>query len=155
MVYFNAPNDGAQLHHDVERGHAGVVFAQLSGSTFWLALAKPTLMDNLIEFVGDVGRQDDIAAVLPSPADQQQLRQLCQHRQHLTDYMEEPDHELVEAIFDRCPAFVQHLINAGYSHTLVAGDVLLLPQRDIDNCVWHSVFTLSDHPGEALSFAVR
>jgi len=31
----------------------------------------------------------------------------------------------------------------------------LLPQRDLDNCVWHSVFTLGDEPGEALSFAVR
>jgi len=50
IVYFNAPGGGAQMHHDVERGHDGVVFAQLSGSTFWLALAKSDLIDELIHF---------------------------------------------------------------------------------------------------------
>ena len=38
IVYFNAPEGGAQFHHDVEGGHLGVVFAQLSGRTAWLAL---------------------------------------------------------------------------------------------------------------------
>ncbi|MDX8382611.1 MAG: hypothetical protein R8M45_00940, partial [Ghiorsea sp.] len=155
IVYFNAPNGGAQMHHDVERGHAGVVFAQLSGSTFWLAIAKPKLMDALISFVADQAQQQAIADVLPNQQDQVSLSKLCQQREQLSDYMEEPDHELVEAVVDRCPAFVALLVKAGYSHTLLAGDVLLLPQRDLDHCVWHSVFTLGDKPGEALSFAVR
>jgi hypothetical protein len=155
IVYFNAPNGGAQMHHDVERGHAGVVFAQLSGSTFWLAIAKPKLMDEIFSFVTNPQYQTDIEAVLPQKEDREALTKLCENRENLSCYMEEPDHELVEAIMDRCPAFITQLVKHGYSHTLETGDVLLLPQRDLDNCVWHSVFTLGDTPGEALSFAVR
>lgn len=155
IVYFNAPNGGAQMHHDVERGHAGVVFAQLSGSTFWLSLAKPKLMAELTNFVTDSQNQEAIAKVIPDAKDRQRLLDLCQDHKTLSEYMEEPDHELVEAVVDRTTAFTQYLIQAGYSHTLEAGDVLFLPQRDLDNCVWHSVFTLGDNPGEALSFAVR
>lgn len=156
IVYFNAPNGGAQMHHDVERGHAGVVFGQLSGSTFWLALAKPILMQELTTFVmDDKTNAKAIQAVIPNAEDRNQLVELCQNHEDLSCYMEEPDHELVEAVVDRCPDFTQFLIQRGYSHTLVAGDVLFLPQRDLDNCVWHSVFTLGENPGEALSFAVR
>ena len=155
IVYFNAPNGGAQMHHDVERGHAGVVFAQLSGSTFWLAIAKPKLIDEIISFVTNPQHQTDIEAVLPQQEDKEALIKLCENRDDLRCYMEEPDHELVEAIMDRCPAFITQLVEHGYGHTLETGDVLLLPQRDLDNCVWHSVFTLGDTPGEALSFAVR
>ncbi len=155
IVYFNAPNGGAQFHHDVERGHAGVVFAQLSGATFWLTAAKPKLMDEIISFTQNPDNCDAIQAVLPNKKDQQGLTKLCNNREDLSCYMEEPDHEFIEAIIDRCPEFIQHLIQQGYSHTLQAGDVLLLPQRDINHCVWHSVFTLGDEAGEALSFAVR
>ena len=155
IVFFNAPNGGAQMHEDVEHGHAGVVYAQLSGSTFWLSLAKPRLMDELIAFVSDKGQQQAIEAVLPEEQDRQSLFEMCKNREQLNNYMDEADHELVEAVFDRCPEFVAQLISKGYSNTLVAGDVLLLPQRDFDTAVWHSVFTLGDGPGEALSFAVR
>ena len=155
IVYFNAPNGGAQMHHDVERGHAGVVFAQLSGATFWLAIAKPKLMDEIISFVSNPQHQHDIETVLPQAKDRETLAKLCKNRDNLSCYMEEPDHEFVEAIMDRCPAFIARLVEHGYSHTLETGDVLLLPQRNLDNCVWHSVFTLGDTPGEALSFAVR
>ncbi len=155
IVYFNAPNGGAQMHHDVERGHAGVVFAQLSGSTFWLAITKPKLMNEIISFVSCPQHQADIEAVLPQKEDRQVLIKLCETHDDLSCYMEEPDHELVEAIIDRCPAFIAQLVENGFAHSLEAGDVLLLPQRDLDNCVWHSVFTLGDTPGEALSFAVR
>ena len=50
IIYFNAPNGGAQMHHDVERGHLGVVFAQMSGSTGWLALGKQVLIDEIRTF---------------------------------------------------------------------------------------------------------
>ncbi|MDQ6983422.1 MAG: hypothetical protein Q9M44_01760 [Ghiorsea sp.] len=155
IVYFNAPNGGAQFHHDVERGHAGVVFAQLSGATFWLTASKPRLMTEIIDFVQSDNNQAAIAAVLPHEEDRQTLQTFCNKPEALKDYMEEPDHELIEAIIDRCPTFIAQLVAHGFSHTLEAGDVLLLPQRDLDNCVWHSVFTIGDTPGEALSFAVR
>jgi len=50
IIYFNGPNGGAYLHHDLERGHAGVVFAQLSGQTYWLALPKQTLINEILLF---------------------------------------------------------------------------------------------------------
>jgi len=155
IVYFNAPNGGAQMHHDVERGHDGVVYAQLSGSTFWLALSKPRLIDELIAFAGDPARADAIAAVLPKVGERKKLAALIADRAGLSAYMEEPDHELVEAIMDRSPDFIGHLVGRGYAHILQAGDVLLMPQRDLDNCVWHCVICLGDEPGEGLSFAVR
>jgi len=142
IVYFNAPNGGAQFHHDVERGHAGVVFAQLSGATFWLALDKQTLMDEMMNFAQHHAMNDDLKA-------------LMQNREALSDYMEEQDHAMVEDLIDQRPDFISYLIDKGYSLHLQAGDVLMLPQRDLDHCVWHTVFTLGDTPGEALSFAVR
>ncbi len=155
IVYFNAPNGGAQMHHDVERGHDGVVFAQLSGSTFWLALCKQTLIDELIDFIGNEQHGHEIERLLPESGARSTLHQLISDRQALSAYMDEFDHELVEAIMDRSPQFTQQLVEHGYGFILHAGDVLLMPQRDLDTCVWHSVITLSDAPGEALSFAVR
>jgi len=155
IVYFNAPNGGAQMHHDVERGHDGVVFAQLSGSTFWLALAKPELIDELIAFASDEKNSDEIKRLLPQEADRQQLSELLKDRDALATYMDEFDHELVEAVMDRSALFTAHLVAKGYGYILAAGDVLLMPQRDLDRCVWHSVICLGDEPGEALSFAVR
>jgi len=142
IVYFNSPNGGAQFHHDVERGHAGVVFAQLSGSTFWLALNKQTLMDEIIQYAGSHSVHDG-------------LKDLIKNRAALSDYMEEQDHALIEELIDQNPDFIHYLIDKGYSHSLQAGDMLMLPQRDLDHCVWHTVFTLGDEPGEALSFAIR
>ncbi|MFQ5355481.1 MAG: hypothetical protein ACE5DY_03140 [Mariprofundaceae bacterium] len=155
IVYFNAPDGGAQMHHDVERGHDGVVFAQLSGASFWLALAKPELMDELIAFSANSSNGNAICAVLTKKNDRDALFKLLADRKALSDYMDESDHELVEAVVDRSPEFIRHLVEQGYAHVLHAGDALLLPQRDLDNCVWHSVISLGDEPGEALSFAVR
>ncbi len=155
IVYFNAPNGGAQMHHDVERGHNGVVYGQLSGSTFWLALGKQALIDALIDFVRDARNSDEIERLLPDREARSRLRQLIADRRALSDYMDEFDHELVEAIMDRSAGFTGRLIEQGYGFILQAGDVLLMPQRDLESCVWHSVITLGDEPGEALSFAVR
>lgn len=155
IVYFNAPNGGAQMHHDVERGHDGVVFAQLSGSTFWLALSKPELIDQLISFVEDGDYADEISRLLPDADDRNQLHKLVNDRAALAAYMDEFDHELVEAVMDRSALFTTYLVEQGYGYVVEAGDLLLLPQRDLDTCVWHSVTCLGDEPGEALSFAVR
>jgi len=153
IVYFNAPNGGAQMHHDVERGHAGVIYGQLSGSTFWLAAAKPVLMDELTAFAGH--DPDAIAEVLPDAAARDELASLLADRPALSAYMDEPDHELVEAVMDRSPAFIRHMVSRGYGYVLHPGDVLLMPQRDLETCVWHTVFCLDDAPGEGLSFAIR
>ena len=144
IVYFNAPNGGAQMHHDVERGHEGVVFAQMNGSTFWLALSKPKLMDEIEAFLAR------------APSDQwSHLRKLASDRQALSDYLEDRDHEWAEELIDRTPAFFQHLIEGGYAYVLEPGDVLLMPQQSLETCVWHSVICLGDETGEGLSFAIK
>jgi len=144
IVYFNAPNGGAQMHHDVERGHEGVVFAQMSGATFWLALSKPRLMDEIQAFLAE------------APIDEwAELRSIASERQRLADYLGEADHEWAEELIDRHPGFFQHLIERGYAHVLRPGDVLLMPQRSLDTCVWHSVICLGNEAGEGLSFALK
>ncbi len=155
IIYFNAPNGGAQMHHDVERGHLGVVFAQMHGSTGWLALAKPKLMDEIQAFLALQESEAALIKVLPDIDAQHALRELAKDRNKLSKHIDAFDHELSEALMDRCPEFIQHLFAQGYGHILKPGDVLLMPQRDIKNCVWHTVFCLDDEPGEALSFALR
>jgi hypothetical protein len=143
IVYFNAPNGGALMHHDVERGHEGVVFAQLSGSTFWLALSKDRLIEEILAYL------DTQAAGTWAL-----LRDLLQDRQQFARYLEE-EHELAEDLMDRHPDFFRYLIEKEYAYVLQPGDVLLLPQADLDSCVWHSVLCLGEEPGEALSFALK
>jgi len=155
IIYFNAPDGGAQMHHDVERGHLGVVFAQMSGSTGWLALGKQVLIDEIQSFLALPESQAALARVLPDIAAQNELRVLAEDRAALSAHMDEFDHELSEALMDRSPEFVGYLFSRGYGYILQAGDVLLMPQRDLETCVWHTVFCMGDEPGEALSFALR
>jgi len=155
IIYFNAPNGGAQMHHDVERGHLGVVFAQMSGSTGWLAMAKPVLIDEIRAFLALPESEAALARVLPDIDVQNALRELAEDPAALSAHMDEFDHELSEALMDRCPEFIEYLFRQGYGYILEPGDVLLMPQRDLDTCVWHTVFCLGDDPGEALSFALR
>ena len=155
IIYFNAPNGGAQMHHDVERGHLGVVFAQMSGSTGWLAMAKPVLIDEIQAFLALPESQEALAKVLPDIDTQNALREMAEDRVALSCHMDEFDHEISEALMDRCPEFIKHLFDRGYGYILNPGDVLLMPQRDLENCVWHTVFCVSEDPGEALSFALR
>lgn len=155
IIYFNAPNGGAQMHHDVERGHLGVVFAQMSGSTGWLSLAKPILMDEIQAFLALPESAAALVKVLPDINARNALCQLATDRAALSAHMDEFDHELSEALMDRSPEFIKHLFDRGYGYILNPGDVLLMPQRDLENCAWHTVFCVSDDPGEALSFALR
>jgi len=144
IVYFNAPNGGAQFHHDVERGHAGVIYAQITGRTFWLAASKPKLMDEIERFLTQADANT-----------WRELRKLAANRDALSAYMDESDHETVEALIDRSPAFVQHMLAQGHGFFLHPGDALLMPQRNLGTCVWHCVFCMDDEPGEGLSFALR
>jgi len=138
IVYFNAPNGGAFFHHDAEPGHAGVIYAQISGSTFWLALSKQHLMDEIKDFV----LQHNIDLPFIEQAANQTALNLFEHPE-------------IEDIIDRHPPFIHQLVEHGYGYILHAGDALLLAQTHEEACVWHSVFCLGDEPGEGLSFAMR
>ncbi len=137
IVYFNAPNGGALFHHDVEPGHVGVIYAQISGSTFWLALPKRALLDEIEAFITrhPVGIDGD--------------------RNWLSTQLDRPEHPELEEIIDHHPDFIHQLAEHGYAHILHPGEILLLPQKDEQHCAWHSVISLGDEPGEGLSFAMR
>jgi len=135
IVYFNAPNGGALFHHDVEPGHAGVIYGQISGSTFWLALSKQQLIAEIGTFV-----------------EQHTIHLSCSD---LAAELNRPEHPEIEAIIDHNPQFIHQLVERGFGYILHAGDAILLSQASEEECVWHSVFCLGDEPGEGLSFAMR
>ncbi|MBL4851630.1 MAG: hypothetical protein JKY90_05040 [Gammaproteobacteria bacterium] len=154
IVYFNSPDGGAYLHHDRERGHAGVVYAQLSGSTFWLALPKHELMQEITFFV----KQSHANAIWPKTIDntmQNELNKLVLNSEKLSSELESFANSTLIHLINETESFVQQLIKNGYGRAVQSGDVLLLPQETDLNCCWHSVFCLGEDSGEALSFAIR
>lgn len=150
IYYFNAPNGGAYLHHDLERGHAGVVFAQLTGSTFWLALPKQTLAEEIIAFSKSHSWPESLTLEM-----RREMSDLLLDRSLLSEQLSSFSNSTLIHLINETEEFVQFLIARGHSRQLVAGDVLLLPQTDPDTCCWHSVFCSGEEMGQALSFAIR
>jgi len=150
IIYFNAPNGGAYLHHDLERGHAGVVFAQLTGKTFWLALPKTTLLKEIVNFVSSNSWPETVASDVRN-----ELIELAASPNKLELALDSFSNDAVIHLINETKEFVQLLIDRGHGISLDAGDVLLLPQSDAQRCCWHSVFCLGDEVGQGLSFAVK
>ncbi|GHA07106.1 hypothetical protein GCM10008090_16060 [Arenicella chitinivorans] len=150
IVYFNGPDGGAYLHHDLERGHAGVVYAQLSGETYWLALPKFQLVQEIQSFI----TQQALPDTLTSEA-QATLRDLSRDAEQIATALDSFAHTELIHLINETEAFVQHLIQAGYGFHVRTGDVILLPQADQNSCCWHTVFCLGEEMGQALSFAIR
>lgn len=155
IVYFNAPNGGAQFHQDVERGHLGVVFAQLYGRTGWLTLPKQALLDEIQSFAAASEAAAALAALLPQAPARRALLTLAAERARLSQALDDGGDDALEALLNRCPAFTRRLVEHGHCYLLRPGDLILLPQHDAARCAWHSVFCLDEHAGQALSFAVR
>lgn len=154
IVYFNAPGGGAYLHHDLERGHAGVVYAQVSGSTFWLALPKYELVAHIVLFVQQCAKNQHWPDTI-SQKMQLRLTALVGDECQLEQAIESFSHEDIIHLINETKEFVQHLTRAGFGFILQPGDIILLPQHDSKNCCWHSVFCLGDEIGQALSFAIK
>src|SRR3569833_972255 len=155
IIYFNAPDGGAQFHQDVERGHLGVVFAQLHGGTGWLSLPKEMLMDEIQGFLANAGIDAALRFLFPNCAARTRLFALGAERDRLATTQDEGDDDGLETLINRCPAFTRQLIEHGHCYLLQPGDFILLPQHEAARCAWHSVFCLDEFAGEALSFAVR
>ncbi len=155
IVYFNSPNGGAQFHQDVERGHLGVVFAQIHGRTGWLACSKSQLIDEIQIFVSNTDNEPALVKLLPDTHALEELKQKSQDRELLNNWLDQRDNEPLELLLNRCPEFYCHLIGKGFAYLINAGDIILLPQKSLDECAWHTVFCLDNFPGESLSFAVR
>ncbi|MBT8114000.1 MAG: hypothetical protein KJP04_01375 [Arenicella sp.] len=154
IIYFNAPQGGAYLHHDRERGHAGVVYAQLSGTTFWLALTKRQLQHEINSFLQESTAASDWPRSI-GPEMQLELLELSKDDQRLAEELESFSNDALIHLINETAGFVQQLIRNGHGRLLRSGDVLLLPQQSTEDCCWHSVFCVGDDCGEALSFAIR
>ena len=155
IVYFNAPEGGAQFHHDVERGHLGVVFAQLSGRSAWLALSTEQLLDAVHDFLTQIDAEKLMEKTIKSKKARSKLISLAENRAALANYLHSRDNDPLEQLINRTPAFIRDLIERGHAYILHPGDIILLPQHDDAHCCWHAVYCLDDKPGEALSFAIR
>jgi len=153
IIYFNAKNGGAQFHHDAEKGHLGVVYAQVSGETFWLALSREQLMDEITLFMSDADNVNALKADMNDDvAFQRFVRAL---KQNLSEVINDPANEEISVLLNESRRFFGQLVTRGYAYHLEAGDVILLPQATMDDCAWHSVFCVGDEAGEALSFAIK
>jgi len=155
IVYFNAPNGGAQMHQDVERGHAGVVYLQVSGSTLWFALSKAELISEIQAFMAQNIAQAALARCQVSSDGWALLQDWVADASTLSAMLDERDNEPLDVLINQVPEFARQLIEAGYASLLSAGDVMLLPQQGIDHCAWHCVYCVGGESGEALSFAIR
>ncbi len=154
IIFFNAPDGGAQFHQDIEKGHQGVVFAQLRGRTGWLTLSKQALIDEIQLFLS----RPDASSLMALVNDVEEIECLyskAANNTSLSAYLDDPDNDPLEKLINRLPAFAQQLVERGHVYIINPGDIVLLPQKNIDHCAWHAVLCLDDFPGEALSFAVR
>ena len=145
ILYFNGPNGGAYLHHDIERGHAGVVYAQVTGVTYWLALSMEQVLDQVTDYVNKYSSELEQG---------EYLAKLVENREQLQHELNSFANDSLIALINESSEFTQTLIDQGYGRKLNAGDVILLPQSQ-HNCCWHSVFCLGQEMGQALSFAIR
>lgn len=150
IIYFNAEDGGAYFHHDLERGHAGVVFAQLTGSTFWFALPKELLVQEIINFAENNSWPDSLTDLMKN-----EMNDLIKDRSKLSNELNSFANNTIIHLINETREFAQFLITRGHGISLSPGDVLLLPQESEQNCCWHSVFCLGEEMGEALSFAIR
>jgi len=155
IVYFNAPNGGAQFHHDAEKGHLGVVYAQVSGRTFWLALSKQQLMHEIELFSQQQENFQEIKLLLNNEELFKQFAVDVNNTEKLSAMLDDPANEEISVLINQSTSFFQQLLNKGYAYVLEPGDVILLPQASMQACAWHSVFCIGDEAGEALSFAIK
>ena len=153
IIYFNSPNGGAYLHHDRERGHAGVVYAQLTGKTLWLALPQQALINEINLFVKTCQASNWPANI--STECKNEIINCAVSEQLLANELDSFANSALIHLINETPDFVQQLINNGHSRQLNAGDAMLLPQESALKCCWHSVFCLGEESGQALSFAIR
>ncbi len=155
IIYFNAPNGGAHFHQDVERGHLGVVFAQLRGRTSWAACSKNDLLDEIQTFVSNQQNHATLQQLLPDAAAFVELLAVAKDREQLGFWLDDSDNVPLDLLLNRCPQFYQQLSDQGHTYILTPGDIILMPQKNSDECCWHTVCCLDDFAGEALSFAMR
>lgn len=155
IIYFNAPNGGAQFHHDAEKGHLGVVYAQLTGETLWLAMSRTELINEITRFIESEENVNEIKTIIDDEKLFSSFINDLQDKNKISEMLNDPANEEISVLLNESPRFFSQLVDSGFAYYLVAGDIILLPQESMNDCAWHSVFCLGDEAGEALSFAIK
>ena len=155
IIYFNAPNGGAQFHHDAEKGHLGVVYAQITGETFWFAMAKDALVNEMMIFLAEEENLPFLQEAIANDKEFQEFIEEAADRNRLALALDDPGHNAISILLNNVTLFFEQLINNDYGYYLKAGDIMLLPQESMQACAWHSVFCAGNEAGQALSYAVK
>lgn len=155
IIYFNAPNGGAQFHHDAEKGHVGVVYAQITGATLWLALSSQELATEIENYFAQEENLAEFSTLTDSKHQLQNILLAVNSRESINGLLNLTGGASLEMLFNNSKNFFSQLIKKDHAAVLEPGDIILLPQESANACAWHSVFCLGNSPGEALSFAVK
>ncbi len=163
IAYWNTPQGGALFHHDAFAessvgGQKGVVYTQLIGETFWIALPIRRLAFRVIEFVrwlteGDLPHL--IEDTLGGPAGLAPLQALASDPDRTVAELAKPGCGVLGVLVNQGPEFTGLLIDAGHGFWLGPGDAVVLPNHGYGKTAMHSVFCASPGPTYALSIAVR
>jgi hypothetical protein len=140
IVYSNAPGGGAVFHHDAELHQLGVVYGQLAGSTFWLALSRRELAAALAREARG-SRAKGLRALAGSP-------------EAACEALDGEEQAATMKLLNHTPRFTRALVEAGHGFLMRPGDALLLPSETADEVAWHSVFAVGDRPSLAHSYGI-
>ncbi len=164
IAYWNAPGGGARFHHDsfaeqAPGGQLGVVYAQLGGSTAWLALSSEDLAARILEFL-EYMQAGELAWVReelwPGEREYERALALAHDPRRTLAELARPGQGALGSLVNRGPEFTSFLADAGHAFLLDPGDVLLLPNHGLSRTCMHSVFCAD--PSETaygLSAAIR
>ena len=162
IAYFNAPDGGALWHHDafdepLEGGQRGVLYAQLSGRTAWLACPIDYLCKRVMEYL-EYLQEGELGWVLEEtrtgPAKLERLSKMATRFKRMRREIGLPGQGAFGSLLGR-GEFTALCADAGHAYLLGPGDALLLPNHGLESTVMHSVFCASAEPGLAISMALR
>lgn len=163
IAYWNAPNAGALFHHDAfDEPHSGrqrgVLYAQLTGATAWLALSISDLAERVLEFVdlleeGVFGELKD--HLLGVDETKQRFMKIFAERESLEAELALPGCGRLARLVNQGPEFTALLADAGHGFVVSEGDVIVLPNHGYVSTCMHSVFCASEEPAFSFSMAIR
>lgn len=159
ICYWNAPGGGALFHHDAFDEPAsgrqrGVLYAQLSGATAWLALSLEDLVDRLREFTEPL-EPADLAELCGARGEGDAMKTLLANDGLLRRELAAPGCGRLASLVNLGPQFTGFLADAGHGFIVSEGDVIVLPNHGLERTCMHSVFCASETPAFSLSLAIR
>ena len=159
ICYWNAPGGGALFHHDAFDEPAsgrqrGVLYAQLTGDTAWLALSLDDLVDRVREFTEPL-EPADLAELCGVPGEGEAMKKLLGNDGPLRRELAAPGCGRLASLVNLGPQFTGFLADAGHGFIVSEGDVIVLPNQGLERTCMHSVFCASETPAFSLSLAIR